>query len=184
MATRLTLLCAGATASARRGGFAAPDEPLDAGGRAKVAALRLGSVGQVWTSPVRAAEETAELLGLAAEREPVLRDMAYGKWAGRSLEDLHADSPAAVTAWLAAPEAGAPGGESMAAVIGRVSGWLGQVAETDDAVLAITHAAVIRAVLASALGLPVAATLRVDVAPLSRTLLSFHGQWRLQELRR
>ncbi|MFV0623335.1 histidine phosphatase family protein [Sphingomonas sp. ac-8] len=184
MATRLTLLCAGATASARRGGFPRSDERLDAGGRAKIAALELEIAGQAWTSPARAAVETAALLGLAAEQEAALRDLDHGAWAGRSLEDLHAQDPDALIAWLAAPERGAPGGERLESVAARMSAWMAQVAAADRPVLAITHAAVIRAAIASALGVPVAATLRIDVAPLSRTVLSFHGQWRLQELRR
>lgn len=72
----------------------------------------------------------------------------------------------------------------MAVLTARVGGWLDTVRNTGAPLLAITHAAVIRAALAHALGLPVAATLAIDVAPLSRTTLSFNDRWRLQELRR
>lgn len=181
MPTRLVLLCAGATAAMRAARFADPAEPLDAGGRAKVLALDLAgaAAAQCWVSPAAAARETAALIGVAAEEAPALRDIDAGAWTGRSLESL---APAAVAAWLAAPEADAPGGESMAAVRARVGPWLDGLGE--GRMLAISHAAVLRAAIAHALDVPVAATLAIDVAPLSMVVLSRHGRWRVQELRR
>jgi broad specificity phosphatase PhoE len=183
MTTRLVLLCAGGTASARAGGFPDPAEPLDEGGRAKAAALALvgPAADRCWTSPARAACETAELVGVTAAIESALRDIDHGEWTGRAFGDI---DPAALTAWLAAPDQATPGGEAMAALVERVGRWLDTVGEEGGAALAISHAAVIRAALAHALGLPAAATLAIDVAPLSATVLSHHGRWRLQELRR
>lgn len=183
MSTRLVLLCAGATASARRGQFPDPAEPLDDGGRAKARALVMDTPAALRcvVAPTRAAEETAASLGLDGVTEPALRDIDHGAWTGRPLDAI---APAALTAWLAAPESGAPGGEAMAAVAARVGPWLDTVRVARQAVLAITHAAVIRAVLAEALAMPVAATLAIDIAPLSRVVLSCHDRWRLRELRR
>lgn len=183
MTVRFVLLCAGTTASARSGTFPDPDESLDSGGRARVARMGLDGLApqRCLTSPARVARETAAALGLTATPEPLLGDRDHGEWTGLPLEAIDAQ---ALLDWIAAPEHAPPGGESMAAVAARIRPLLDAAAAEQGTLLAITHAAVIRAFLAEALGLPVAATLAIDIAPLSRTLLSFHGRWRLQELRR
>jgi broad specificity phosphatase PhoE len=179
--THLVLLCAGTTASFRAARFADPAEPLDAGGREAVRRFVAPArrFDRCMAAPGAAARETALLLSLAAEEEPALRDINAGDWAGRGLDDL---DPDALAAWLATPEAGAPGGESMAAVAGRVGTWLDGL--TAGSVLAITHVAAIRAAVAHALAVPVAATIAIDVTPLMAITLSRHGRWRLQEMRR
>ncbi|MBB3692868.1 histidine phosphatase family protein [Sphingomonas sp. BK580] len=184
MTVRLLLLCVGATEATRAARFAAPDDALDPAGLAKARALRLGAAAS-WrgvVAPERSARETAAALGLAAAGEAALADQDAGAWRGRALETLPA---AAVAAWIAAPERGTPGGESLEAVRARVGTWLDALAATDGGRwLAVTHAAVIRAALAHALALPVAATLAIDVAPLATVALSFTDRWRLRELRR
>lgn len=182
--TSLLLICAGATGSSRSGGFPAPDEPLDDGGRRAAAACAIPARfhGHVATSPARAARETAAAMGLDAREEAALADVGYGAWAGRSLADVHAADAGGLAAWLAAPEAGTPGGESLAAAAQRVSAWLDPLQTAAGPVCAITHAGIIRAALAHALAIPFAATLAIDLAPLSRTQLSFNRIWRLQAL--
>lgn len=181
MSIRLVLLCTAATTSMREARFPDPNEPLDDGGRAKALAFRLAAPAgaRYRISPAMAARETADLLGLPDEEEPALRDADAGEWMGRGLDEIGRD---AFAAWLAAPERGAPGGESMAAVLGRVAPWMDGLEEGDT--IAITHAVVIRAAIAHTLDVPVAATLGIDIAPLSVTRLSRQGRWRLQELRR
>lgn len=185
MATRLVLICAGATRSMRAGGFPDPAEPLDEGGRVKAGSAKLDGPkpASVWTSPATAARETATALGLAATPSEVLRDIDHGAWTGLSFEAVHACSPDGLAAWLSAPEDGVPNGETFAAVAQRVEPWLRGLERVDQPIVAITHASVIRATIATALAIPVAATLRIDIAPLSQTFLSFNRVWRLQALR-
>ncbi|MFD1950376.1 histidine phosphatase family protein [Sphingomonas arantia] len=180
MSVRLILLCAGGTASARAGGFADPDEPLDAGGRAKVVAIEGLAASRCWTSLGRAAVETAALVGLDANVEPALADIDHGDWRGKGFAAI---DPEALMGWLAAPEAGAPGGETLADVVARVGPWLDGLCTGDGTVLAVTHAMVVRAALVRAIGLSAESTMAIDVGPLSHTLLSFNGRWRLQGLR-
>ncbi|GGE71759.1 histidine phosphatase family protein [Sphingomonas prati] len=182
MSVRLILLCAGGTASARVGGFADPDEPLDDGGRAKAGAVVIdGPVpSRCFVSPGRAAVETAELIGLDAVVEPALADIDHGDWRGKGFAEIE---PAGLMRWLAAPEAGAPGGETLADVVARVAPWLDGLCDADGTVLAVTHAMVVRAVLVHSIGLPAAAAMAIDVGPLSQTVLSSNGRWRLQGLR-
>jgi broad specificity phosphatase PhoE len=186
MATRLTFLCASATASSRSGAFPNPDEPLDDGGLRKTRAFRLHGPEPdlVVTSPSRAAIDTAAATGLPAQIEPAIGDLDYGAWSGRALSDVEALDAPALMNWLADPTGATPGGEEMTALIARVGAWLDRQADSDLVIVAVSHAAVMRAAIAHCLALPAASTLRIDIAPLAVLQFSFHRQWRLQELRR
>jgi broad specificity phosphatase PhoE len=178
--TRLVLICCAATATARTGGFAAPDEPVDEGGRRKAAVLR--AAGPATISPARAARETADALGIVATPDARLRDQNHGDWTGQSFAAVAATSPEALNRWLAAPERGAPGGEPLEAVCTRAGGWLDEQRDRGGSVLAITHPMVIRAITACALTIAPEATLGIDIPPLCRVVLSCHGRWRLQAI--
>ena len=184
MARTVMLLCAAGTRSSRTGAFAAPDEPLDAASRDAAGRIVIDRrfQAEVAISPARAAVETAQALGLSGQEEVALADVDHGNWAGRSFADIHAEAPEALARWLADPAFAPPGGEAMQDVAVRAGRWLDAIAPGEGALCAITHATVIRAVLAHALGLPLRATLAIDVAPLSRAVLSFNGIWRLQAI--
>jgi broad specificity phosphatase PhoE len=186
MATRLTFLCAGATAASRIAAFPSPDEPLDDGGARKAAAfdVRGPRPDLIVSSPSRAAIETANAIGLHAAIEPEVADLDFGDWSGRTLPDLEDREAPALMAWLADPTRATPGGEAMAELVARVGGWMDRHAGSDRNLFAVSHAAVVRAAIAHSLSAPVASIMRVDVAPLAALELSFNGQWRLQELRR
>jgi broad specificity phosphatase PhoE len=181
---RLVLLCHAATSATRRATFAG-DEAAEAAGLAAAEGLagrlraRRVFARRVLASPARCALQTAAALGLEAVAEPALRDCDWGRWRGRSLEAVGAAEPEAVAAWLADPEAAPHGGESVAALIGRVGGWM--EAEPPGRTLAVTHPAVIRAATTYALGAPAACFWRVDVAPLALVELSRSGaRWSLR----
>ena len=68
-------------------------------------------------------------------------------------------------------------------VLTRVAAWLHTLAERSATVLAITHPAVVRAAIATALGSGPAAFRRIDVGPLTRARLSHtNGIWTLAAL--
>ena len=136
----------------------------------------------VLCSPWRSARETANAIGVAAEIAAPLANLDHGRWSGRGFGAIMAEEPEALAQWLADPASGAPEGESMTAAKTRIGPWLDALAETNVSHAAITHPMMIRAALAHALGLPLAATLSIDIAPLSRALLSFNRKWRLQGL--
>ena len=184
LSTALILLCAGATASSRAGGFAGPAEPLDAGGMRAAQARTLADRfhGRVLTSPALSARETAAAMRLDAHIEPALAEIDHGAWSGRSFADVHRDTPEALAAWIADPPAGTPGGERMEAVAARVSAWLETARARPAPLCAISHPMAIRCLLARALGLPLPATLKIDIAPLAQVRLSFNGVWRLQAI--
>jgi len=184
MTMRLHLLCSASTASVSSVAFAA-DEPLDAKGKESLTSLpgRLPSCDIVLRSPALCAAQTAEALALTPTIEPLLRDCDFGRWAGRSLEDVEAQEPAAVADWLRNPNASPHGGESFADVTKRVAGWMDRMLAEAGAVLAVTHALVIRAAIAHALGAGPEAFRHIDVAPLTRAKLSGGGgRWTLVSL--
>lgn len=139
---------------------------------------RLGPVDRAWTSPCPAAAETALALGLQARTDPALRDMDYGDWAGLRLADI---PEAELARWMQgiAP----PGGESVAALRQRAELWLEHRAGETGRVVAVTHAAWIRAALISVLDAGPDAFWRIDVAPLSVCRLSYNaGKWVVQSV--
>jgi broad specificity phosphatase PhoE len=156
------------------------DEPLDPRGvdEARALAPRLGRFDAAWSSPAARARQTAEALGLTATVAAELDECDFGAWGGRTLADLHADDPTAVAAWMEDPAAAPHGGESLLALLERVRGWLEARAGDGSRVVAVTHAGVIRAAVVCALDAPALAFWRLDVAPLSRTVLHAHdGRW-------
>lgn len=184
MGRTVMLLCAAATRASRIGAFAGPDEPLDEAGRAAAARIAIDRRfrGEAAIGPARAALETAQAMGLAGRTEPALADADHGGWSGRTFADVHAEAPEALAQWLSDPAFAPPDGEAMEGVAARAGRWLDGVAAGEGALCAITHATVIRAVLAHALELPLRATLAIDVAPLACAVLSFNRIWRLQSI--
>jgi broad specificity phosphatase PhoE len=184
MTARLDLLAHGASAATRAFRFP-DDEKLAASSVTALEALRgrLRSYGCVLTSPSRAAHQTAVALGLEAGVETALQDCDYGRWRGLKVGDVAEREPHEFAAWLGDPAAAPHGGESLAALIERTGVWLGQSLAREGATLAITHAAVVRAAIISALGAGSLSFWRIDVAPLWVLRLSGRdGRWNLVAL--
>lgn len=179
---RLTLICHASTRAMRQAAFP-EDEPIDAIGEAKASALagHLRPAEQVWSSPALRARQTNQALSLDAELEPLLADCDYGRWVGRRLADIQIEEPDATLAWLSDPSAAPHGGESIQALLQRVAGWLDGLDADLDHIIAVTHAAVIRAAVIHALGAGAEAFWRIDVNPLTLTeLRRSHGRWTLR----
>jgi broad specificity phosphatase PhoE len=177
--TRLTLIRHAPSAATRRSAFP-DDEPPDPRGldEARALAARLGRFDAAWSGPAMRARDTAEALGLQARLAPELDECDFGAWRGRTLAELDDEDPIAVAAWIEDPAAAPHGGESLLALLDRVRGWLDARAHDGGRVIAVTHAGPIRAALVCALEAPAHAFWRLDVAPLSRTVLHAHdGRW-------
>ncbi len=131
------------------------DVPLSPDGIAAIKGLtpplRL-SHAHWFTSPLLRAVETADILGIRAVAEPLLIEMDWGEWQGRTVHELRAADPEG----MAENEAKGlyfrpPGGESPADVQARLMDWAESL-EGPGAFGAITHKGVIRAAVALALG--------------------------------
>lgn len=178
---RLLLVRHAATPATRAAAFPG-DEALDARGRADAAALAAvlpARPGVVLTSPAVRCRQTAQAAGLdGASADPALSECDFGTWAGRSLAEVRAADEAAATAWMTDPDAAPHGGESLTRFAARVAAWLDEQAADDGRAMAVTHGGVVKAAVVHALGAPLAAFWRIDVAPLALTELHAHeGRW-------
>jgi len=166
-------LIAHASTRAMRTGTFPDDDPLDAHGRVDAAAFRERFDGDddaiVLCSPARCAQQTADALGLRASVDEALRDVDYGRWRGKRLHDLARDLPDELGAWLGDPSATPHGGESFDGVARRVGAWLDALPRSRD-IVAITHAAIVRAAIAHVHRMDVTAATRIDIAPLACTV--------------
>ncbi len=181
-ATRLTFLCRGATAANRLSRLSS-DEPLLDRERERTARLvrRLPAHDAVFCAPEASARETAAFFSPHPAMAEPLRDAAYGRWSGRSLEEIAAENPGDLRGWLSDPAAAPHGGESFEAVRARCVPWLDGQHATGGHRLAVTHAVVLKVVLAHVLGAPLSAVWRTDVEPLGTLTLTSDGRrWALR----
>jgi len=125
---------------------------------AEIAALDPRPVA-VYTSPLERARETAapiaRALGVRARTERGLVDLDIGEWTGISLKRAARRSEwDAVQRW---PSGFAfPGGESFAGLLARATDAVSRLVRTHpgETVVAVSHADLIRALVATAVGAP------------------------------
>ncbi len=178
---RLTLLCHGATAANRAAAFPA-DEPLEGAALGAARGLR-GTLhaAQSLTSPSLRARQTADALGLSARVEPALRDCDYARWAGLSMQAVLEREPEAFAAFMTDPFARPHGGELIGDLCARIGAWLDTSLQGRGRILAVTHAAIVRAAVLATLSAPLEAFWRIDAPPLSTTEFVSDGRrwvWR------
>lgn len=137
--------------------------------------LRLSAI---YASPLERTTETAQVVaterGLTVREVPDLQEADYGEWTGRRLEELR-DSEV----WRAVVEEPStvhfPGGESIGGMQARAVRAVGRLVERHEGetVLVVSHADVIKAVLAHFMGLPLDRFQRLVVSPASVSILAF-----------
>jgi probable phosphoglycerate mutase len=190
------------TAQKRFSGSGGADPALSDKGRwqAERAAQALAARGQVdavVTSPLARCRETAAVaaarLAAAApgagagasveagveveievEVEDGLRETDFGAWEGLTFPEVQAKDPAALDAWLSAPDAAPPGGESFDDVTRRVRAAQERLVarHAGRTVLVVSHVTPIKTLLRLALGAPSEALFRMDLAPASLSAVS------------
>ena len=79
--------------------------------------------------------------------------------------------PGDLAVWLTEPTRAPHGGESVVDLMRRVARWLDSLTGNAWAAVAVTHPAVIRAAILLALDAPPKSFWRIDIAPVSRTVL-------------
>ncbi len=177
---RLTLVSHAMTDAMAAGRFPA-DEPLNDTGRRQVeaaAGLDICNETRQLAGPEQRARQTAQLLGLQATTDPRLADLDCGRWRGKI---LGAVDPADLEVWLTEPAQAPHGGESIVDLIERVAGWLESLTDNTLRAVAVTHPAVIRAAILLALDIPPKSFWRIDIAPVSRTVMHFRKNcWTLR----
>ncbi|NOQ57771.1 histidine phosphatase family protein [Mycolicibacterium fortuitum] len=175
---RLTLVSHAMTDAMAAGRFP-NDEPLNQSGHRQAdSTVELGVVDAAYCGPEKRVRQTAELLGLSAAVEPRLADLDFGSWRGTVLSGVR---PADLAVWLTDPTRAPHGGESVVNLVQRVHGWMDSLASARGRLVAVTHPAVIRAAILVALDAPPKSFWRIDIAPISRTVMNFRGQaWTLR----
>lgn len=184
MSLRLTLISHAATKATRAAIFPL-DEPLEPESYAKAATLAsgMGRVDGAWTSPALRAVQTAEALGLEASIDSALRDIDLGQWAGKSLVEVEAVEPLGLQRWMADVSAAPHGGESVEHLLQRVSHWLETISGSAGRLVAVTHAAVIRAAAVVVLDARPQSFWRIDVEPLRFSRFQARGgRWTVRYL--
>ena len=174
----------GAT-SAVRGAAFGDLEPLEGAARQRARDLAgsLPSRVSAVAGPEPACLETAECLGLEAERVAELGACDVGRWRGLTLDELEASDPIGLMAWLSDPDATPHGGESLADFAHRVASWMDAAAAGTGFLVAVVDAGVVKASVCAALGAPSSAFWRLDVAPLNATELHARdGRWTVRNL--
>lgn len=180
---RLVLVRHGETADNVAGRFLGRSDPplTDRGAEAarRVGPLPGGAV--VVSSPARRARATAELLGAG---DPVIdeafREIDFGAWEGSTRDEVERLDPEGYAAFAHGEVVGFPDGEKVAALRDRTLDALGR--HDGPVLVVVTHATVIRVLVAALLGLPIGRyRALLDRPPnLSWTELEGHaGGWRL-----
>ncbi len=187
--TTLVLVRHGATdhtTEKRFSGRGGHDPALNADGRAQVRAVAdwlaplAEEIDVVLSSPLRRTRETAEIiaerLSHQVEVEEGLAEAAFGTWEGLTFHEVQQAYPDDLDAWLGSLDV-APGGhgDSFKEMDQRVrrtrdrllSGYPGK------AVLAVTHVTPIKMLVRMALGAPLDAVYKMELAPASVTVISW-----------
>lgn len=141
------------------------DVPLSTSGRRQLPALAQKispyRVQAIYTSDFRRAVATAaaisRTLGIKAESRSSLREIQFGCWEGLSWTEVSERFPQAASKWMRNfPREPIPGGECFHEFKARVRQELRELiaAHRGECAVVVTHAGVIRVMLASALGIP------------------------------
>lgn len=115
----------------------------------------LGRRGRVVRSPARRCSVPG------APVEPRLREWDLGTWTGQPWQTLD------LASWRTDPSYAGHGGESLTALLARVSALLAEWHTRTGRLAAVTHGAVIKAAIVHALQAPTEAMWHLDVAPSS-----------------
>ena len=137
------------------------------------------TVDAVYASPLRRTQETAgavaEALDLDIVLEPGVAEVAFGDWDGHTFREIFEQWPNEVQRWLDSPAVPPPNGESMEATRARTLAARDRLiaAHPEQTIVVVSHVTPIKLLVAEALGAPIEAIYRMDLAPASITAL----QW-------
>lgn len=169
-----------------------PGVSLNEEGRAQ--ALALGQwlanagIAAVYSSPQQRTQQTAApiaaRLGVRVEIANEFDEIDFGDWTGCSFSGLERDDAARWHQWIAQRSvAQPPGGEAFTQVAQRAMAGLHRLRELHpgNTVLVLSHGDVIKAALASCLGLSLDNLERFDIEPASVSVLVSAGEgWKVR----
>ena len=138
----------------------------------------------VYASTLTRARDTAAAIaaphGLPVHEDADFREMAFGAWEGRTLDEVRAEDPEDYRVWAETPELfTAPGGETLADVKLRVLAALGRLraAHEGKSVCLVAHGLSARVLILEALGLPLSRVWAIHLASTGISELEFRPDW-------
>lgn len=150
------------------------DPPVTAHGRQQMelaaSAFLEPAIGTLYSSPSRRCREFAlewsQRVGIQALQVPALREIHFGVWEELTLDAASTLDPASFERFKRDPETWtSPGGESFAMFRGRVLECVRQLCNVDAACGMVTHAGVMRVIIADALQIPFHTAQRIALMP-------------------
>ena len=176
--TRLLLLRHGETPLSVQRRFSGRGDPaLTERGlaQARAAAGRLSTydVTAVVSSPLQRARQTAQAVadavGLEVTVDEGFVETDFGDWEGQTFAEIQRQWPAEMSAWLASPDVGPPGGESFTATFARVRAARDKLLAgyPGGTVVVVSHVTPIKTLLMDALDAPSTALYRIHLDPAS-----------------
>lgn len=133
---------------------------------------------RIFSSPLIRCRSFAETLAAQTdapvEIEPAIKEIGYGQWEGRSVEEIWREQEDLCLAWSRAPDkVGPPGGEAFGDFRERVLNALAQSAagsaersaagDGESKILWVTHGGVIKLLLSVARAMPPAGMMQLSV---------------------
>ena len=169
------------------------DAPLSELGlrQADLLARRFASVrlDAVYSAPLERARVTAERIAaphnLPVTSEPRLTEIDHGEWNGMPRPEVERRYPDLARLWRESPErVSMPGGESLADVRQRAMAALDAIvlAHPNQAVLVVSHHAVLKVVLGALLGMGLDGFWSVEADQASVSAADLGGPWPLVTL--
>ena len=164
------------------------DIPLGPGGQLQAEAVAHALAGQrpaaIYSSPLERARTTAEIVAkphrLPVQVDAALREMGFGRWEGRTRDDVAASEAGAWAVWRETPHLLAThGGETLEQVAARVAAFIDGITgrHGDETVVLVTHAIVVRLIVLAALGLDPERLWSVDASPAGISEIELGRDW-------
>ena len=177
--TRLYIVRHGETLANREYRFiGSRDDPLSELGQIQAAqvaeALAAFPIAAVYSSPMQrtycTAVPIAERLQLEVQKFDALREGSFGIWEGMNRAEVLARSPEDAWhfyEWERDANIAPPGGESMTALQERVCSGVEQLAlaHPDQSIVLVSHVGPIKALMCTALGVPISTSPRIFLDP-------------------
>ena len=133
--------------------------------------------------PEPACQQTLRLWGIPPAPVPELANPGFGRWEGRTLEDVAGADRHQLSDWMRSPAHPPPGGESLTALLDRLHGFLAGLTGPRWGV--VVTPLVGRALVVAALRAPASLVNSIEISPAGRAHLSRQsqqGSWRLRQL--
>ena len=137
----------------------------------------------IYSSPLLRARATAEAIAARTELPlhelPELREQSYGSWERLTAAEARQRDPKRFAAWSSGQRIAPPAGETLSAVRQRVVACANALVErhAGQTVVLVAHVGPIKALLCTALGLPLSGARRIWLDPASYSVVD----WRVSE---